>query len=252
MDTAKPAPTLMCSSTPLTRHGGTLLDNPKEYRTVVGSLQYLSLTRPDISFAVGKLSQYMHQPTSEHWTAAKRVLRYLAGTANAGIFLRRSNNLALHAFSDADWGGNKDNYFSIGAYVVFLGQHPVAWSSKKQKGIARSSTEAEYRSVANTASEVRWVISLLTELKLQSTQPPVLYCDNIGATYICANHAFHSRMKHVALDYHFIRDLVQSGVLSVRHVSSADQLADALTKPLPHGRFHSLFDKIGFSKGGSS
>ena len=112
----------------------------------------------------------------------------------------------------------------------------------------RSSTEAEYRAVANTTSEVTWLCSLLSELQFQLLSPPAIYCDNVGATYLSANPVFHSRMKHLALDFHFVRGNVQSGALRVSHVSTKDQLADALTKPLPRARFKELMDKIGVSK----
>lgn len=174
----------------------------------------------------------MHCPTDTHWQAAKRVLRYLSGTRDQGIFLRSNNNLNLHAYSDADWGGDRDDYTSTGAYIVYLGAHPIVWSSKKQKTVARSSTEAEYRSIAGTAAELRWVVHLMKELGITPSSQPVIYCDNVGATYLSANPVFHSRMKHVALDYHFVRQLVQSHFIRVAHVSSRDQLADALTKPL--------------------
>ncbi|CAL9215496.1 unnamed protein product, partial [Arabidopsis halleri] len=139
----------------------------------------------------------------------------------------------LHAYSDADWAGDSEDYVSTNGYLTYLGRNPVSWSSKKQRGVARSSTEAEYRAVANTASEVRWLCSLLTELKIPLPTAPVIYCDNIGATYRCANPVFHSRMKHIALDYHFVRNQIQSGMLRVSHVPTHDQLADTLTKPLP-------------------
>lgn len=187
----------------------------------------------------------MHRPTDLHWQAAKRVLRYLAGTASHGLFIRIDSPIQLHAFSDADWAGDTDDYVSTNAYILYLGSTPIAWSSKKQKGVARSSTEAEYRSVANTAAEVRWVCSLLSELGVSLPAAPVIYCDNVGATYLCANPVFHSRMKHLALDYHFIRDNVQSGALRVAHVLTRDQLADTLTKPLPRPRFLELNSKIG-------
>ena len=135
---------------------------------------------------------------------------------------------------------------------MYLGRNPVSWSSKKQNTIARSSTEAEYRTVASTAAELNWVCFILTDLGVQLKTIPVIYCDNVGATQLCSNPIFHSRMKHVAIDFHFIRDQVQSGSLRVAHVSSKDQLADALTKPLPRSTFQTLKYKIGLSSRGSS
>lgn len=230
----------------------TALDDATEYRAVVGNLQYLFLTRPDISFSVNKLSQYMHRSTTEHWKAMKRILRYLSGTMTHDIYFPANNTPSLHAFTNADWAGNKDDYTSTSAYIVYLGRHPIAWSSKKKTGVTRSSTEAEYRSLASTASEVCWVTSLFFELGVTITTTPTIYCDNIGATYLAANPVFYSRMKHLALDYHFVRQHVQSGQLRVSHASSQDQLADALTKPLPRARFQSLCVKIRLSSGGSS
>ena len=108
--------------------------------------------------------------------------------------------------------------------------------------------EAEYRAVANAASEVLWVCSLFTDLRIPLPEMPVLYCDNVGATYLAANPVFHSRMKHIALDFHFIRHHVQAGALRVSHLSTKDQLADALTKPLPRPRFLELMNKIGVTQ----
>lgn len=187
----------------------------------------------------------MHMPTEDHWQALKRVLRYLSGTLTHGIFLRRDNSTNLHAFSDADWAGDSDDYVSTNAYIIYIGSHPVSWTSKKQRGVARSSTEAEYRAVANTASELRWVCSLLTELGIKVAAVPTVYCDNIGATYLCANPVFHSRIKHIAIDYHFVRGQIQLGVLRVSHVSTKDQLADGLTKPLSRAPFQTIRSKIG-------
>lgn len=245
MLSVKPVSTPMATTPKLSLHSGTRLPDPTEYRAVVGSLQYLAFTRPDLSYAVNKLSRYMHMPTTEHWQAVKRILRYLAGTIGHGIFLRKGNQLSLHAYTDADWGGDTDDYVPTNGYIVYLGQHPISWSSKKQNGIARSSTEAEYRSVANTSSELQWICSLLTELGVKLPRTPVVYCDNVGATYLCANPVFHSRMKHIAMDYHFIRNQVQAGSLRVVHVSTHDQLADGLTKPLSRAAFHGMASKIG-------
>lgn len=242
---AKTVATPLPSSPKLSLHSGALLQDQKDYRMVVGSLQYLALTRPDISYAVNRLSQFMHRPTEDHWQAAKRVLRYLAGTTTHGILLTKQQGPSLHAFSDADWAGDTDDYVSTNGYVIYLGNQPLSWSSKKQQGVSRSSTEAEYRAVANAAAELRWICSLLTELGVILPEKPAIYCDNIGATYLSANPVFHSRMKHIAIDFHFVRGQVQNGILRVAHVSSKDQLADGLTKPLSRTRFQELRNKIG-------
>lgn len=153
----KPVSTPMQTTSKLTLHDSSLLADATQYRLIFRSLQYLAFTRPDISFAVNRLSQFMRQPTESHWQAAKRVLRYLAGTASHGIYMKVGSPLTLHAFTDADWTGDNDDYVSTIAYVIYLGSTPVSWSSKKQNGVARSSTEAEYIAVSNTASEVRWL-----------------------------------------------------------------------------------------------
>lgn len=248
MEDANPVCTPMASAPKLTLRSGTAIDDPKEYRKLIGSLQYLQFTRLDIAYAVNRLSQFMHRPTDLHWQAAKRILRYLAATPSHGIYFSARNVLSLHAFSDADWAGDADDFISTNAHIVYLGKSPVSWTAKKQSGVARSSTEAEYRSVANTSAEIRWICNLLTELGIVLISPPVIYCDNLGATFLCANPVFHSRMKHVALDYHFIRGQIQHGMLRVSHVNTKDQLADALTKPLPRQRYTELRNKIGVAE----
>lgn len=252
MEDCNSVSTTMCPYKLLTLDSGKPLSDPTQYRATVGSLHYMSLTRPDISFVVNKLSQFMHKPTDEHWHGVKRVLRYLSGSMTTGIFLSARKTPALHAFTDADWAGNRDDYTSTGAYIVYFGKHPIAWSSKKQPTIARSSTEVEYRSIASTAAEVCWLLSLFTEMDIKTTATPTIYCDNIGATYLAANPVFHSRMKHLALDYHFVRSHVQAGHMRVTHVTSADQLADALTKSLSRAKHQQLCSKIGLAQGAPS
>ncbi|KAL4591551.1 hypothetical protein LXL04_004520 [Taraxacum kok-saghyz] len=245
MNECKPATTPMSTSTHLHPTDGPLLPNPKDYRSLVGALQYISLTRPDVAFTVNKLSQYRHRPTTFHWTALKRLLRYLHGTLHHGLLLRRNYPLQLHAFTDADWTGDKQTYRSTTGYIVYLGSNPIAWTSKRQLTLARSSTEAEFRAVASTTTEVQWVLSLLTELGYKPTVTPTIYCNNLSATHYSANPVFHSRMKHLALDFHFVRENVQAGSLRVTYINGDDQLADALTKPLLKQRFHELLSKIG-------
>ncbi|XP_019085614.1 PREDICTED: uncharacterized protein LOC109126486 [Camelina sativa] len=241
----KPVTTPLSPHPPLTPTSGEPFDNPAQYRMVVDSLQYLSFTRPDLAFGVNCLSQFMHAPTVLHWQAVKRVLRYLAGTVTHGLLLHPGTPLMLHAYLDATWGGDQSDMISTNAYIAYLGTTPIAWCSKKQRGVTRSSTESEYRAVANATLEIMWICSLLTELGVRLPTPPVIYCDNMSATYLCANPVFHSRMKHIAIDFHFVREQVKSGALPVVHISTDDQLADALTKPLPRPCFVQLFNKIG-------
>ncbi|KAJ9562298.1 hypothetical protein OSB04_007458 [Centaurea solstitialis] len=251
MDGAKVVQTPLCSSQVLTLEDGTPKVDPTPYRKLVGSLQYLAFTRPDISFAVNKLSQFMHQPTQTHWQALKRLLRYLKGTIYHGLFLRKHSPLELTAFSDSDWGGVSSAGRSTTAYVIYLGGNIISWKSARQKSVSRSSTEAEYKALANAAAELAWVENLLKELGISIPRSPLLYCDNTGATYLCANPVYHSRMKHVALDYHFVREKVAAGTLRVHHINTKDQLADALTKPLSRAPFLHLRSKIGVSDGTS-
>ncbi|XP_019181984.1 PREDICTED: uncharacterized protein LOC109177137 [Ipomoea nil] len=221
-----------------------LFDNPTQYRRVVGALQYLTITRPDLSYAVNRLCQFMHAPTVDHWSLVKRVLRYIKGTIHYGLRLTPSSSTTIHAFSDSDWAGCPIDRKSTSGFAVYLGSNLISWLSKKQRTIARSSTEAEYKALADVSAEVTWVVSLLRELGLHSGQPATLWCDNLGATYLCANPVFHARTKHVEIDYHFVRDKVASGDFVVNYVSTADQLADILTKPLPAPRFATLRDKL--------
>jgi histone deacetylase 1/2 len=149
MDGAKTVKTPLATKDCLQLNDGSSSVDPTAYRRVIGALQYLSLTRPDISFPVNKLAQFLQKPSQLHWIAAKRVLRYLKGTLHHGILLKRTNDLTLQGFSDADWVGDKDTRVSTSAYLIFLGDCPISWSTRKQRAVARSSTEAEYRALAS-------------------------------------------------------------------------------------------------------
>ncbi|CAL1359087.1 unnamed protein product [Linum trigynum] len=252
MHEARPTPTPLTSTARLTISTGTAPADATLYRQVVGALQYLVTTRPDVAFAVNKLSQYMHAPSTEHWQHVKRLLRYIAGTRAVGLQIRRqSTPLTLRVFSDSDWAGDLDDRTSTSGFLIYLGDTLVSWKSKKQRTVARSSTEAEYRALALTASETVWLQNLLTELHYTLPQAPTIFCDNLRAIHFSSNPVFHSRMKHLALDYHFVRQLVTSKALHLRHVPTASQLADVLTKALPSTRFCLLRSKIGLADASS-
>jgi len=145
----------------------------------------------------------MHAPTDSYWDVIKRILSYLKGTVTHGLRITFSSYLTLHGFIDADWPGSVDDRKSTGGYLVFFGQTSISWKSSKQRTIAHSSTEVEYKALANGTIEVIWLQYLLTDLQISSVSTPIIWCDNLGAIYLCANPVFHAHTKHVEVDYHF-------------------------------------------------
>ena len=188
----------------ISANDGEPLSNPTEYRRAIGSLQYLTTTRPDISFAVNKLSQFLSQPRTVHFQAVKRIFWYLKGTYNLGLCIKPFSNPQLVAYTDADWACDLDDRRSMAGMCVFLGNNLVSWSSRKQKVVSRSSTESEYRSLSDGFAEIKWLVSLLAEIGLIIKRPSIMWCDNLSAKSLAANPIQHARSKHIEVDVHFI------------------------------------------------
>ncbi|XP_071713645.1 uncharacterized mitochondrial protein AtMg00810-like [Rutidosis leptorrhynchoides] len=191
------------------------LTNITEYQKLVGRLIYLTLTRPDISFVVHILSQYMHAPLQSHMNLAFRTLRYLKGSPGKGIQLVKGNETSLYAYSDSDWGKCKLNRKSVTGYLIFFCNSLVSWKSKKQSTVSRSSAEAEYRALASTTCEIIWIKNLLLDFNIKVNLPVQLFCDNSSAIQISHNPVFHEKTKHFDIDLHYVRDKQSVGGLSV-------------------------------------
>jgi hypothetical protein len=176
MGNCKPIATPMTATGKLSRDQGKLFNEKDQfrYRSIVGGLQYLTLIRPDLSFIVNKVCQYIQRPTDLHWAAVKRILRFVKGTIECGLNIHQSRSLMLSGFSDADWAGCIDDRCSTSGFAVFLGSNLVSRSSRKQAIVSRSSTESEYKGLANLTAEVIWIQSFLKELRVFLKSSPIM------------------------------------------------------------------------------
>ncbi|KAM1978239.1 hypothetical protein ACFX16_014949 [Malus domestica] len=227
---------------------GELLPEPTLYRSLVGALQYLTFTCPDIAFVVNNVCQFMNTPTDVHLSLVKRIFRFLQGTIKCGLTFTSGSGLHLRGYSDSDWAADVNTRRSITGHVVYLGDNPISWQSKKQTSISRSSTEAEYKALARAAADMAWIRLILKDVSAILPSPPQLFCDNQSVIALSLNPIHHSRIKHLEIDFHFVREGVQKGDLEVLYVPTQDQVADVLTKGF-HGpdflkHCHNL--KLGF------
>ena len=218
------------------------------YTQLIGSLMYLALaTRPNISYAVNRLAQFTSNPKLVHWTALKRIFRYLKQTKNANLTYggeEEFKNTIINFFSDADWGNNSDRK-SISGYVTIIAGGAVAWSSKKQQTVALSTAEAEYIATTHVAKQVLWHRSLYSELEFNIPTTSTIFTDNQAAISISHHPEFHARTKHIDINYHFLRDLISIKTINTVYVNTKDNLADLFTKGLPRITHQDLTHRIG-------
>jgi hypothetical protein len=166
-----------------------------------------------------------------------------------GLKIGKSTSMLVSAFSDADWAGCVDDRRSTGGFAIFLGPNLISWSARKQPTVSRSSTEAEYKAVANATAEIMWIQKLLTEIQITHPSIACLWCDNIGAKYLSANPVFHARTKHIEIDFRFVRERVAQKLLDIRYIHTDDQLADGFTKPLPVAKMKRFRSNLNLSSG---
>lgn len=242
MDEAKPVSTPVDTNNKLVKTG----ENDETvdqglYQSAVGSLLYLSIwTRPDITYAVSNVAKFCSNPSKEHWTAVKRIMRYLKGTMNYGLWYDRSSSDECVGYSDADWAGDINDRKSTSGYMFQIGGTAISWRSKKQSCVALSTAEAEYMALASAAQEAIWMQQLVGDLNSKQTNSMVIYEDNQSAICMSKNPQFHGRAKHIGIKYHFIREQVEKGTVVLKYCPSKDMVADMLTKGLTKDQFNKL------------
>ena len=241
---AKPCSSLMAPGVHLTKEGE-LFEDPERYRRLVGKLNYLTVTRPDIAHSVSVVSQYMSFPTVDNWAAVEHILCYLKGAPGRGILYSNHGHNRVECFTDADWAGSKEDRRFTSGYCVFVGGNLVLWKSKKQVVVSCSSAESEYRAMTQSVCEIMWLHQLLMEVGIKTGVPAKLWCDNQTALHIASNPVFHERTKHIEIDCHFVREKIQLGLISTGYVKMGEQLCDIFTKALSGDRVSCLCNKLG-------
>nr|GEX93736.1 retrotransposon protein, putative, Ty1-copia subclass [Tanacetum cinerariifolium] len=218
--------------------------DPSHYRGMIGTLLYLTASRPDLQFAICMCAWYQARPTEKHVHAIERIFRYLRGIVHRGLWYLKDFSIALTAFADADLAGCQDTRHSTSGSVQFLGERLISWSTKRQKSAAISSTEAEYIALSGCCAQILLMRSQLSDYCLGLNKIP-MYCDNKSAIALCCNNVQHSRSKHIDIRYHFIKEQVENEVTELYFVNTEYQLADLFTKALGKDRIEFLINKLG-------
>ncbi|GJS91424.1 retrovirus-related pol polyprotein from transposon TNT 1-94 [Tanacetum coccineum] len=218
--------------------------DPTHYHGMVGTLMYLTASRPDLTFVVCMCARYQAKPTKKHLHVVKRIFKYLRGTVNRGLWYPKDSSIALTAYADADHAGCQDTRRSTSGSMQLLGERLVSWSSKRQKSVVISSTEAEYIALSGCCAQVLWMRSQLTDYGLGFNKIP-MYCDNKSVIALCCNNVQHSRSKHIDIRFHFIKEQVENKVVELYFVNTEYQLANIFTKALGRERIEFLINKLG-------
>ena len=244
MQNIAPAKTPLSTTTKL--HSdleGTSVDQTL-YRSYIGSLLYVTASRPDIMFSVCLCARFQANPKESHLTAVKRILKYLKGTPDYGLWYPKDSPLCLIGYSDSDYAGCNLDRKSTSGSCQFLGSRIVSWASKKQTSVATSTAEAEYIAAGQCCSQILYLRNQLFDFDLDMNKIPI-FCDNTSAIAMTQNPVQHSKTKHIEVRHHFIRDHVEKGNICLISVPTEDQLADILTKALDESRFNFLRANLG-------
>ncbi|GAA0149902.1 transmembrane signal receptor [Lithospermum erythrorhizon] len=239
LETASSKRTPLATHVKITKDEGGVSVDVSKYRSMIGSLLYLTASRPDISHSVGICARFQADPKEIHLNLVKRIIKYVHGTLNYGLLYSFDTNKALVGYSDADWAGNTEDRKSTSGGCFFLENNLVSWFSRKQNSVSLSTAEAEYIAAGSACTQLLWMKQMLEEY---GVNPGVmtLYCDNKSAICISKNPVQHSRIKHIDIRHHFIRELVENKQVHLEHVVTEKQLVDIFTKGLDVNQFENL------------
>ncbi|GLT88133.1 hypothetical protein SLE2022_061720 [Rubroshorea leprosula] len=242
METCKPIATPMSTSINLDKDEGGKPIDPKLYRSMIGSLLYLTASRPDIMFSVCLCARFQACPKESHLIAVKKVFRYLKDTPNLGLWYPKGSSLDLHSYSDADYAGCRIDRKSTSRTCQFFGNVLISWFSKKQNSVALSTIEAEYIAAASCCAQVLWMKQQILDFGITMDHIHIK-CDNTSAINLTKSPIQHT--KHIEIRHHFIRDHVANGDVDLLFVDTKNQLADIFTKPLDRDRFFFIRNELG-------
>ncbi|KAM1775099.1 hypothetical protein ACFX12_044389 [Malus domestica] len=243
----KPVSTPLIANEKLKKKDGSEPADVSLYKSIVGSLLYLTATRPDLMFSASLLSRFMQNPSKIHMGTAKRVLRYVQGTLNYRIKYEMGKSSILIGFCDSDWGGSEDDSRSTSGYAFTFESGVFSWASVKQQSVALSTAKAEYVSASEATAQAIWLRFILKDFGELQVEATPLLCDNTSAIAMTKNPVFHQRTKHIKRRYHFIREALQDNTIKLIYCSTEDHIADIFTKALPNERFNYLKGLLGLT-----
>ncbi|GLT83450.1 hypothetical protein SLE2022_017400 [Rubroshorea leprosula] len=241
MDQCMSVPTPLVQNSKLIAEDGYEKTNASIYRSLVESLSYLTATRPDLMYAASLLSRFIHSPSQAHFGVAKRVLRYLNGTSDYGLWFEKHKHGILHYFSDSDWAGSHEDAKSTTGFAAF------SWMSRKQEVVAQSTAEAEYIAAAEAVNHAAWINKMLIDMGCYQLKPCVIHCDNNSTIAIAHNPVQHGHTKHVNVKFHVLRNMVQSKEIEMVYCHNNEHVADIFTKVLSKFKFEKFRSKLGVS-----
>ncbi|KAI3713826.1 hypothetical protein L1987_72412 [Smallanthus sonchifolius] len=239
---------LIVPGTVVTKAGESGMVDETEYKRLVGSLMYLTVTRPDLMYSVSFISRYMSNPHEEHMYVAKRILRYVKETYDYGLIYDQRGGNKLQVFTDSDYARDVADRKSTSGYVCILSQAAICWSSRKQGIVTLSSTEAEYVAATICAGHCVWLKGLLEEISNEELGTIEIQCDNSSTIKLSKNPVLHRKTKHIDVRYHYLRDLVNEEIIKLLFCPTADQVADVMTKPVKLDSFEKMRKKMGVYK----